>query len=80
MYFSTLALAATSLLVSAVAASPMTAIAYVSSPGSSAITGTVRFVQDSSDSNTMVYVNVTGLPAGDHGIHVHQFGDLSGGK
>lgn len=84
MRFSTIAFASTLIVsaLSSIAAAPwpLTAVAYVTSPGSTAITGTVRFSQEHPGANTWVQVNVTGLPAGDHGIHVHQFGDLSGGN
>uniref|UniRef100_A0A6B0UYH1 Superoxide dismutase [Cu-Zn] n=1 Tax=Ixodes ricinus TaxID=34613 RepID=A0A6B0UYH1_IXORI len=42
------------------------------------ISGFVRFVQTSNWS-VEVTVNVTGLPPGSHGFHVHRFGDITKG-
>lgn len=42
------------------------------------ISGIVRFVQTSNWS-VEVTVNVTGLPPGSHGFHIHQYGDISKG-
>ncbi|KAI8143133.1 Cu-Zn superoxide dismutase [Fennellomyces sp. T-0311] len=43
----------------------------------SAITGLVWFTRHGD--YTTVYANVTGVPTGHHGFHIHQFGDLSDG-
>ena len=43
----------------------------------SAITGLVHFTN--SGDSTLIYANLTGVPPGDHGFHIHQFGDLSQG-
>ncbi|GAA5815390.1 hypothetical protein MFLAVUS_008898 [Mucor flavus] len=80
MHFSTLALA-TSLLVSAfssISAQELKAIAYVSAANSE-VTGTISFSQEFKHGPTWVYANITGLTPGDHGLHIHQFGDLSNG-
>ncbi|CAO3645352.1 unnamed protein product [Mucor hiemalis] len=80
MHFSTIALA-TSLIASAfsaAAAEPITAIASFAGPNGT-VTGTIQFTQDGHDSPTWIYANISGLTAGDHGLHVHQFGDLSKG-
>lgn len=81
MHFSTLALA-TSLLVSAfssISAQELKAIAYVSAANSE-VTGTISFSQEFKHGPTWVYANITGLTTGDHGLHIHQFGDLSNGN
>lgn len=80
MHFSTLALA-TSLLLSAfssISAKDFKAIAYVSAANSN-VTGTISFSQVDKHSPTYVFANITGLIPGDHGLHIHQFGDLSNG-
>lgn len=43
--------------------------------------GTVTFIQDAADASspTRVLVSLRGLPAGPHGLHVHEFGDISDG-
>ena len=46
--------------------------------GVTPITGTVQFTQRLGQ-QVQITVNVTGLPKGDHGFHVHEFGDLSNG-
>ena len=42
------------------------------------VSGWVRFEQDETDplADVTVRINVTGLPAGEHGFHVHQYGDV----
>ncbi|XP_029835596.3 LOW QUALITY PROTEIN: superoxide dismutase [Cu-Zn], chloroplastic [Ixodes scapularis] len=47
-------------------------------PQNNKISGIVRFVQTSNWS-VEVTVNVTGLPPGSHGFHIHQYGDISKG-
>ncbi|CAN7982719.1 unnamed protein product [Ixodes pacificus] len=42
------------------------------------ISGIVRFVETSNWS-VEVNVNVTGLPPGSHGFHIHQYGDITKG-
>ncbi|CAG2107383.1 unnamed protein product [Medioppia subpectinata] len=47
---------------------------------SNTVNGLVRFETTADGNNVTVSINVTGLvPAGDHGFHVHKFGDLSDG-
>ena len=41
----------------------------------SGVKGVVKFVQPSGG-KTRVVAEITGLPEGDHGFHVHQFGNL----
>lgn len=80
-FSATIAFAAT-FLASALAyadAKSVSAVAYLSS-ATSIVTGTVRFTQERKNANTMVFANITGLAPGEHGLHIHQFGDLSGGK
>ena len=40
------------------------------------VTGTISFSEGLGGVKVMVRLN--GLPSGDHGLHVHQFGDISG--
>ncbi|KAG1203716.1 hypothetical protein G6F35_012051 [Rhizopus arrhizus] len=65
-----------SLVISCVFAEPITAIAYINNPP---VTGLAHFSQDNYDSPTKIHINITGLAPGSHGIHIHQFGDLSQG-
>lgn len=44
-----------------------------------AVIGTVYFTQKGGSSTT-IHANITGAPPGLHGMHVHQYGDLSNGK
>ncbi|EGG16639.1 superoxide dismutase [Cavenderia fasciculata] len=44
-----------------------------------AVKGVVRFTQDGKDAPVSVEYEVTGLKEGDHGFHVHQFGDTTNG-
>lgn len=57
----------------------MSAIAFLSGPNAT-VSGTVTFKQPDPSSATQIFANLTGLTEGKHGIHVHQFGDLSNGK
>ncbi|KAH9271416.1 hypothetical protein BASA83_006508 [Batrachochytrium salamandrivorans] len=41
------------------------------------IQGTVTFMQDSESALLVVTANVTGIPTGEHGWHVHQSGNIS---
>lgn len=41
--------------------------------------GTVAFAQQVTGGPTNVRVDLSGLPAGKHGLHVHEYGDVSGG-
>lgn len=51
------------------------AIAVLSSASGSKVTGTVTFTK--SGDGVQVVANVTGLSPGNHGFHVHEFGDCS---
>ncbi|KAI8792056.1 superoxide dismutase [Cu-Zn]-like isoform X1 [Biomphalaria glabrata] len=52
----------------------------VLSPGSATgITGTITFTQEKAGDCTVVSGKVSGLAPGNHGFHIHQFGDYSNG-
>ncbi|KAI8145697.1 Cu,Zn superoxide dismutase [Fennellomyces sp. T-0311] len=54
----------------------VSAVALLQNAVSIAI-GLVWFTQDGNQ--TTIYANLTGVPPGKHGLHVHQIGDLSQG-
>lgn len=54
----------------------MKAIAYLTGD---TIKGTVYFTQNGCGQPVLVDVNITGLTEGEHGFHIHEKGDLSGG-
>ncbi|KAI9257186.1 copper/zinc superoxide dismutase [Phascolomyces articulosus] len=54
------------------------AVAYLQGAAYATI-GLVWFSQEKGSQSTNVYANITGVAAGDHGLHIHQFGDLSQG-
>jgi superoxide dismutase, Cu-Zn family len=43
------------------------------------ISGVITFEQNSYENHTTIYGYINGLKPGKHGIHIHTFGDLSGG-
>jgi Cu/Zn superoxide dismutase len=43
------------------------------------IRGVIGFMEDIDNSDLMIVIKLTGLPAGKHGIHIHEKGNLSGG-
>lgn len=51
------------------------AVAIVSPASGSQVRGTVVFTQQ--DSGILIETNLTGLEPGQHGFHIHQFGDCS---
>jgi Cu-Zn family superoxide dismutase len=53
---------------------PLTYAAYVVDPAGKAL-GTVFFL--SVDGGTQVRVNLSGLPPGQHGMHIHEFGSCN---
>ncbi|KAJ6635159.1 Extracellular superoxide dismutase [Cu-Zn], partial [Pseudolycoriella hygida] len=55
---------------------PVEAIAFING---TSIKGTVTFVQASCLLPVTIQVSLTGLTQGDHGFHVHEKGDISGG-
>lgn len=60
-------------------AKSVSALAYLTST-TTAVTGTILFTQERKNAPTIVTYNITGLTPGEHGFHIHQFGDLSGGN
>lgn len=62
----------------AATAGPDKAVAVLVATGDSGVTGVVYFTKD----GDAVHVTgkVTGLKPGEHGFHVHQFGDVTGSK
>jgi superoxide dismutase, Cu-Zn family len=57
---------------------PEKAVAVLISTGDSGVTGTVYFTK--AGDSVHVTGKVTGLKPGEHGFHVHQFGDVTGSK
>ena len=51
------------------------AVAVIHSVGDSDISGTVNFGK--SDNGTKISAQITGLSKGEHGFHIHQYGDCS---
>ncbi|KAL1928359.1 hypothetical protein VTP01DRAFT_2715 [Rhizomucor pusillus] len=47
--------------------------------GDSPVTGTVTFTQESENGPTTIEAKISGLTAGKHGFHVHEFGDNTNG-
>ncbi|KNC47858.1 superoxide dismutase [Thecamonas trahens ATCC 50062] len=43
------------------------------------VTGSISFAQENADAPTTVTVEITGLTPGNHGFHIHQYGDLTEG-
>lgn len=59
---------------------PTSAIALISGEGESAVRGELTFIQPHPPAGgVLVQGNVTGLPPGKHGMHVHQSGDMRQG-
>ena len=54
---------------------PTKAVAVFIPTKGSSVAGTVTFTK--TDAGTRVLAELTGLPAGKHGFHVHEFGDAS---
>lgn len=48
----------------------------VGAEGFTGVSGTIHFMQNTSDSTTEIYGNVQGLTAGPHGFHIHEFGGI----
>ncbi|KAG2224264.1 hypothetical protein INT45_000295 [Circinella minor] len=44
-----------------------------------AVFGYVSFHQCGPNDSTAIFANLTGVPPGKHGLHVHQYGDLTNG-
>ncbi|KAF9976207.1 hypothetical protein BGZ73_008989 [Actinomortierella ambigua] len=43
------------------------------------VTGTITFSQESENAPTHIKAEITGLKAGKHGFHIHEFGDNTNG-
>lgn len=57
-----------------------TFLPYSSSDGKrNNITGVIHFEQSLQNNYTTIYGYINGLKAGKHGIHIHQYGDLTAG-
>jgi len=54
---------------------PLKAIAVLHSTGSNKVSGTVTFTEVAD--GVQVHADLTGLTPGNHGFHVHEFGDCS---
>jgi Cu-Zn family superoxide dismutase len=67
-----------SFLAGLAAADPIKAVAYIYGT-TPAVSGWVSLTQDSYDAPTYIRANLTGLTPGKHGIHVHEFGDITNG-
>ena len=58
----------------------MSAIALLQGDGESAVKGEIVFVQRHPPVGPVtIRGNITGLPAGKHGLHIHQAGDMRQG-
>jgi len=64
---------------SAPAPKPLTAIALLSPDGGGNVRGVVKLSQATPTSPTVITASVSGLTDGPHGIHIHEFGDITGG-
>ncbi|KAI9184371.1 hypothetical protein H9P43_003424 [Blastocladiella emersonii ATCC 22665] len=47
--------------------------------GDANVTGTVTFTQETESSPVVVEATISGLKAGNHGFHIHEFGDNTNG-
>jgi len=62
--------------VTVAAPAPVThALAVISPTTGSQVSGTVEFL--AVDGGVKVIADISGLPAGKHGFHIHEFGDIS---
>ena len=57
----------------------LNAICILHPDNNSGVSGTVHFQQTAPGEPTKIVAKVKGLSAGHHGIHIHQYGDLSNG-
>ena len=63
-------------VLSEISTSPISAIAVLTQGN---VKGTVKFKEDSASDCTFIDVALDGVPPGDHGFHVHEYGDLTNG-
>jgi len=70
-----IAAAAVASAVVALAAAPTKAVAVLHPTQGNSVEGSVTFTK--ADAGLKVNVHVTGLTAGKHGFHIHEFGDCS---
>ncbi|KAI9498572.1 superoxide dismutase 1, soluble [Zychaea mexicana] len=54
------------------------AVAYIRN-GAYAVVGLIWFAQKDGSNETEVYGNISNVSSGEHGLHIHQYGDLSRG-
>jgi len=55
------------------------AICVLAAGSSSAVTGTITFTQENPSDSTIITGQLKGLAPGNHGFHIHQFGDYTNG-
>lgn len=75
LHFALSLLVAGSFALSATASEPTTAIAVLHSTKGSKVEGVVTFTK--SGNETKIVADLTGLKPGQHGFHIHEFGDCS---
>jgi Cu-Zn family superoxide dismutase len=78
MHFSATATLLLSTAIAACMAYPLKAVATFT--GMNNIFGSVQFIQNAPQDLTYIIANLTGLAEGQHGIHIHQYGDLTNGN
>uniref|UniRef100_A0A7S0PYP3 Superoxide dismutase [Cu-Zn] n=1 Tax=Coccolithus braarudii TaxID=221442 RepID=A0A7S0PYP3_9EUKA len=61
------------------AAAGRKAVCIIRPDGGSDVKGLVVFTQAGPNAKTKIVADLTGLKAGKHGFHIHQFGDLTSG-
>jgi Cu-Zn family superoxide dismutase len=55
------------------------AVCIMREDGNSGVSGTVAFTQEGPNTPCTITAKITGLTAGLHGFHIHEFGDLTNG-
>lgn len=76
---SILALSLTFVLACSIRQRPLSATAPLEARSGSSVSGSVRFTETTSEGvpAVLVEIDASGVPAGVHGFHVHEFGDCS---